>query len=295
VTRRGLGRGLDALLANTQPPAESAAGGGEVPRVAVDAIRPNPYQPRRAIDAAELEELVASVRVHGLIQPLIVTRDGDGYCLVAGERRWRAAQAAGLTEVPAIVREVGPRDMLALAIIENVQRTDLGPIEAAQAFRQLMDEFKLTQAEVAELVGKSRAAIANTVRLLNLSAPVRQLVAAGKLSEGHARALLGLEDPDVQLAVARRAIAGDWTVRRAEVEVRERAQPGGSRPGRAAAPAAARPAATDPDTAAAARALEGALGTRVEIRRRGPGGQLILHFYSEEELAALYDRLIGGA
>jgi len=279
-------------------PATAAAG----PRqVAIDAILPNPYQPRRTFEPAALEELAESIRTHGVIQPLLVMPDGDGYRLIAGERRWHAARAAGLSHVPVVTRDVGRQEMLALAIIENVQRTDLGPMETAEAYRRLTDEFDLTQTEVARLVGKSRAAVANTVRLLNLAPDVRQLVVDGHLSEGHARALLTIEDPALQTATAHRAVAGGWTVRQIEAQVRSSGRadepagaaglPGGQE--RAGARLATLPPEqVDPDTAAAAKALETALGTRVEIRRRGTGGQLVVYFYSEEELAALYDRLV---
>jgi ParB family chromosome partitioning protein len=193
--------------------------------------------------------------------------------------------------VPVIVREASPREMLALAIVENVQRTDLDPLEAAEAYSRLVEDFGLSQTEVADLVGKSRVAVSNTVRLLGLADEVKGLVSAGHLTEGHARALLAIEDPEAQLAAARRAIAGGWTVRRTEAEARRMSE-------RAAGPRnrkrrTDRPTALDPDTAAAQRALEEALGTRVEIRRSGDGGQVVIHFYSEEELAAIYDHLAG--
>jgi ParB family chromosome partitioning protein len=313
--RRGLGQGLDALLRSTAvelSPAEGAAADGRQPAAApgvrevpIDALRPNPYQPRQSMDSAALSELADSIRVHGLIQPLLVAPDGDGYCLIAGERRWQAARLAGLTQVPVVVRTADPQEMLALAIIENVQRADLGPIETADAYRRLVAEFGLTQTEVAHLVGKSRTAVANTLRLINLSADVRALVVDGQISEGHARALLAVEDPAQQLALAHRAIAAGWTVRQMEAEVRQIGRPrlpvAGIEPRGAEdpRPSAARDAAfggeVDPDTAAAVDVLQQALGTRVEIRRRGEGGQLVLFFYSEEELSALYDRLTEGA
>lgn len=291
--RAGLGRGLDALLTSTEQEAP-AAGVGEIP---TEAVQPNPYQPRRSMDEAALAELAESVRRHGLIQPLVVRPNDDGgYTLIAGERRWRAAQAAGLETVPAVVRDASDQEMLALAIIENVQRTDLDPIEAARGYRRLIDDFGLTQQDVAELVGKSRPAIANTLRLLNLSPELQDLVSQGHLSEGHARALLAVDDPSDQLALARAAIANGWTVRRLEAEAQRQREARSPEPPAAGKTSGASPARElDPDTAAAVKALEEALGTRVEIRRRGSGGQLVLHFYSEEELAALYDRLTGGS
>lgn len=286
MTRRGLGRGLDALLATTSP------GDQPLAEVAVADIQPNPYQPRLAFDTTALDELAASIAAHGLLQPLVVTPAAEGYVLVAGERRWRACQLAGVERVPVVVRTVGPQEMLALAVIENVQREDLNPLEAAEAYQQLMREFDLSQADVAALVGKSRVAVANTVRLLGLAPDVRSLVVNGQLTEGHGRALLPLAEPADQLAMARRVVAEEWTVRRTEEEVRvavDRPAGGAAVPRRRKGQAQA----LDPDTMAAVRDLEGALGTRVELRRRGAGGQVVIHYYSEEELAALYDRLVG--
>ncbi|MFN8424415.1 MAG: ParB/RepB/Spo0J family partition protein [Anaerolineae bacterium] len=291
--RSGLGRGLDALLSSTAPADDrpGAASAAATTEVAIADIRPNPYQPRKHFDTDELDELASSIRSHGLIQPLLVMPDGDGWCLIAGERRWRAAQLAGLTRVPVVVREATPQEMLAIAIIENVQRTNLDALEAAQAYRQLMHEFELTQADVADLVGKSRVAVANTLRLLGLAPEVQSLLSNGHLSEGHGRALLALNDPSAQIATAKRALLDGWSVRRTEAEVRRLIEPlvAAAPPPRVSAAAGA-PA--DADTRAAAQALEGALGTRVEIRRKGDAGQVIIHFYAEEELTALYDRLI---
>ncbi len=279
MTRRGLGRGLDALLESTA----SAVGLHEVD---VELITANPFQPRHEPDDDSLEELTRSVHAHGLLQPLVVRPEGDGFQLIAGERRWRAAKAAGLKTVPVVVREADPTEMLALALIENVQRSDLNPLETAEAYRRLMDEFDLTQQEVSKLVGKSRAAVANTTRLLALADPVRTLLAERRISEGHARALLAVKDPKLQLSLGRRAAAEGWSVRRLEAAVREattEAAPMQSGP--------SRHQQTDPNTAEAVRKLEESLGTKVEIRRRGEAGRLVIHFYSEEELATLYDLL----
>jgi ParB family chromosome partitioning protein len=282
MTRRGLGRGLDALLTSTESPPASL---DEVP---VASIEPNPYQPRHGSEGEELDDLIASVKAHGLIQPLVVKAKDEGYQLIAGERRWRAAQAAGLKTVPVVVRDASPKEMLALAIVENVQRSDLDPMETAEAYRRLMSEFDLSQADVAGLVGRSRVAVANTVRLLNLSEPVQRMVSQGALSEGHGRALLTVADPEAQRALAQRAAKAGWTVRRLEAEART-AGPGSRARGRRKD----RGAALDPDTAAAVRDLEERLSTKVEILRRGSKGRLVIHFYSDEELSKLYDRLSG--
>lgn len=311
--RRGLGRGLDALLKSTElpvaaepsdspgsdgSPMSAAASVGPVATgvlwVGIDRIRPNPYQPRQTFDTEALEELAASIRSHGLIQPLLVAPGEDGYTLIAGERRWQASRLAGLHQVPVVTRQASAQEMLALAIIENVQRENLDPLEAATSYQRLIEEFGLTQAEVASLVGKSRVAITNTVRLLGLPADLRLLVSGGHLSEGHARALLGLHDPLEQQAMAQRAVADGWTVRRLEEAVRLRRTSLDGDLSKGERRESVRPTPSDPDTAAAVSSLESVLGTRVEIRRRGRGGQILLHFYSEEDLATLYRALTAG-
>jgi len=285
VTRRGLGRGLDALLATDESPE------GDLRRVAVDAVEPNPYQPRGAIGDDGLAELAESIKAHGVIQPLVVTEREGQLQLIAGERRWRAARLAGLTEVPVIVRQAEPRDMLALALIENVQRWDLDPIEAAMAYLRLTEEFGLTQEEVAGLVGKSRAAVTNAIRLLQLGEDLQELVRAGRLSEGHARALLGVSSGTRRVDLAEKAVAGGWSVRRLEAAVRDSAK--ARRSVSAPAAEAPSPGSQDPHVIAAQKALEEALGTRVEVRRRGESGQIVVYFYSDEELEALYRRFLG--
>ncbi len=283
--RRGLGRGLGALL--------GAEGTSDVRTVSIDAIEPNPYQPREHLEPDDLQDLAASIRAHGLIQPLVVTPHEGGYRLIAGERRWRAARLAGLSSVPVVVRDATPRDMLAVALIENVQRADLDPMESATAYRRLADEFELTHAEVAELVGKSRTTVTNAVRLLGLEPEVQQMLRTGKLSEGHGRALLALAAGSTRVGLGQRAAREQWSVR----DVEKAARAGGGEPPtrkEATGPSPEQPAFAEPHDAAAVRALEEALGTRVELRRRGAGGTLIVHFYSTEELNALYDKLRGG-
>jgi ParB family chromosome partitioning protein len=213
-SRRALGRGLDALI----PASESKAGAAEIP---IARVSPNPHQPRQDMDEETLAELASSIREHGVIQPLVVTQVGDEYQLIAGERRWRAAQLAGLTTVPAIVKETTPQQMLELALVENVQRADLNPLEEAGAYRQLIDEFGLTQEEVADRVGKSRAAIANTVRLLRLPDDVKEALGAGRISEGHARALLSLPTARLQRQVMDIVEKRGFNVRQTEDLVRQ--------------------------------------------------------------------------
>lgn len=286
--KRGLGRGLGALIE-----AAAASFPEGIQQVPIDAIAPNPRQPRHTVRADDLAELAASLREHGLIQPLIVTRAPLGadvaYTLIAGERRWRAARLAGLTEVPVIVREATPQGMLELALVENLQRADLNPLEEAVAYRALMDEFGLTQEQVAARVGKSRAAIANSVRLLNLAQPVKDALSNDQISEGHARALLGLPDEPAQAAALDLILRRGYSVRQTEELVRRMT---------AAAHAAEEIDAEDDPWEQETRALEqqlrDALGTKVTLSRSRRGGRLVVYFYSEEELHALYERMVGG-
>jgi ParB family chromosome partitioning protein len=280
MNRSGLGRGLGALL----PDAEGAAASAQVP---IDQIRPNPYQPRREFDREALAELAASIRVHGVLQPITVRNapDGHGYQLVAGERRLRAARELGLPTIPAQVRPCTERELLEIALIENLQREDINPIEAALAYRRCLDEFGLTQDELAEQVGKSRPAVANTLRLLKLAPSVQTAIAEGRLSEGHGRALLALEDPAAQEALARRIEQQQLNVREVESLAREQR----ARPRRAPRQSDAEP--LDADWAAYVAGLERALGTKVELRRRGAGGVLSIAFYSAEDLERLAERL----
>jgi ParB family chromosome partitioning protein len=215
--KAGLGRGLEALIPTTAE--------GETPeflQVRVDEIEPNPRQPRSRFDEEGLEELSASIRQVGVLQPVIVTSSDEGYVLIAGERRWRAAQRAGLQTIPAVVRETSGDDTLVEALVENVQRQDLTPLEEAHAYRQLLENYGMTQEQVADRVGKSRPAVSNTLRLLQLPGPVQTMVDSGSLSAGHARALLGLEDKKYAIYLAEKAVAEGWSVRQMEDSVRTR-------------------------------------------------------------------------
>ena len=280
---RRLGRGLDALIA----PSEAPVAVTELP---VDRLRPNRLQPRSAFDEAALEELAGSIRAQGVVQPLVVTPSPDGtYTIVAGERRWRAARRAGLETVPVVVRQVaGERELLELALVENLQRSDLNPIEEAEAFRALQEQFGLSQEEIAARVAKSRPAVANALRLLKLPDEVQQMLRDGRLTAGQARPLLGLADRDRQLAMAERAV-------REGLSARELERLAGEAAGEGAAAPSTRRAAPPPEAnaAAAAEKLTRRLQTKVEIHRRGKGGTLRIHFHSEEELIRLYEALMG--
>ncbi len=272
--RSGLGRGLGALIPEVRPAVEE---------VDVDLIAPNPQQPRSAFDRESLAELAASIREHGVIQPLIVSRQREGaYQLIAGERRLLAAREAGLAKVPVIVREASPQALLELALVENLQRQDLGPLEEAAAFRRLGEEFGLTQAAVASRVGRSRSAVANSLRLLGLPPEIQASIAAGQMTAGHARAILGVEDAAEQRRLWQRIVQAGLTVRAAESLARRGAAGGrrGQRPREAAA-----------DLAALEEQLRASLGTRVDLRRGRRGGRMTIHFYSDEELEALVERL----
>ncbi len=273
----GLGRGLEALI----PVGEETAGILEVP---VGDIHPNPHQPRMLIRDDELVELALSIQTHGVLQPLIVIREGDGYQLVAGERRWRAAKLAGLPKVPVIVKDLAPQQTLELALVENLQRKDLNPLEEAGAYRQLIEEFGLTHEEVAQRVGKSRVAVTNTLRLLKATDAVKEALLNGRIGEGHARALLALEDPEAQVAALRIVLRQGLTVRQTEELVGRILQTRPSSP-------------TARSTAPEVRALEDrfqqALGTRVQVRPGRKGGRIIIYYYSDEELEGLYERLAG--
>ncbi len=273
MKRQALGKGLDALL----PKAKS---GPALLEIELEQIRPNAYQPRVQFDSASLDELADSIREHGVLQPIVVRRAESGYELVAGERRWRAAQKAGLARIPALVQDVSDEKMLERALVENIQRADLNAIEEANAYQLLVDEFHLTQEEVATRVGKSRTAVTNTLRLLKLPTAVQQAVLNGEISMGHARALLALPK-QAQLSVLRDIIRKGLSVRQVEQLAN-----------RLANPAPARPKAVDANSAAAARRLEQQWKTRVDIVRSGKAGRIVFHFFSEEELERLYSGLL---
>jgi ParB family chromosome partitioning protein len=277
--RKALGRGLAALI--PEPEGAPAAAPGAATLAPVDRLDPNPFQPRSAIHPERLAELVASIRASGIVQPILVRRRGERYQIIAGERRWRAALALGLASVPVTLRDVPDEQLLELALVENVQREDLTPLEEAQAFQRMQSELGLTQEEIARRVGRDRTTIANTLRLLRLPRELRELVARGALDAGHARALLALDAAEDQLSLGREAARRGLSVREVERRVALLRAPRGGRTG----------ARKDPNTAAAEERLRRTLGTRVEIRRRGKGGAIRVHFKSEAELQRLFELL----
>ena len=275
-----LGRGLASLIPQRDGPASSVL---DVP---LSRVVPNPHQPRHHWDDADLEDLAASIREHGVLQPVLVTETIDGYQLIAGERRVRAARLAGLDRIPALVRQLADRDQLEVALVENVQRSDLDPIDEALAYRQLIDEFGLTQERVAERVGKARATIANTLRLLDLHATVQAAIADGRITEGHGRALGGLST-DGQAQVLATVVGQGLSVRQAEELVRRLREP------RATREPATKPR-LDAELERVEEDLRQRLGTKVSLTRSRKGGRIVIEYYSDEELGRLYDRLIGG-
>jgi ParB family chromosome partitioning protein len=305
MARNALGRGLGALIREPEPPpssaptpppvnAASAAAAAVAPapvvtgsplQVDIDLIDPSPFQPRTHFSETGLEELARSIRSSGIIQPLVVRKIGARFQLIAGERRWRASQRAQLLRVPVVVREVSDEQALELTLVENIQREDLNPIEQARAFERLMDQFHLTQDEVASRTGKERATVANSVRLLSLEEPLLLLIEEGKITAGHGRALLAVEDRALRSDLALKASRGKLTVRQLERL--------GTRRGRSRA-AQAEVDAHDPNRLAAIDELQKHIGTRVTLLMpaKGRPGQLSLEFYDEEQLNALYDRLI---
>jgi ParB family chromosome partitioning protein len=293
--RRALGRGLEALIPSTGFAGEVAVGATrehqQALRVPIREVRSNPLQPRTRFPETELKELAASIRQHGILQPLLVREVADGYELIAGERRLRAAPLAGLSDVPVIVRRspaTAPRDQLALSLIENLQRADLNPIEEARALKRLTDEFAYTQEEAAQELGKGRVAVANSIRLLALPERALQALQDGLISAGHGRALLALpSDPDRERALDA-VLEGNFTVRQAEELARKY---GAAQRRRSRATRSRR--GLDPQTAALEDAMRQALGTKVLLTRLKNGGRIVIEFYSDAELDAIFTRLVG--
>lgn len=291
VKKKGLGRGLSALLGgsaeeiseNAAEAAQRHGGGGGPKPLPIASVRPGRFQPRRRFDDERIADLVESIREKGVLQPILVRRhptEADAYEIIAGERRWRAAQQVPLHEIPAILRDFTDREALEVALVENLQRQDLSPLEEAEGYRRLMEEFNHTQEELSKVLGKSRSHLANTLRLLTLPEPLRDLLDKGELSAGHARALLSAADP---IALASEVVAKGLNVRDTE----KLAQSSEARKPRRKDP----PTAKDPDTAALERDLTNLLGVRVELRSQGKGGELVLHYGNLEQLDGILHRL----
>ena len=279
ATHKALGKGLSALI----PEAEDfGAGGIRFFQCPIEMIEPNPYQPRQTFEGEELEDLARSVKEQGILTPLLVSKTEKGYRLIAGERRWRAAQKAGLARVPAVVRETTPAQSLELALIENIHRKDLNPIEEAMAYSRLLENTGATQESLAIRLGKDRATIANTLRLLKLPTSIQKDLMDGRLSMGHARVLAGLKDGLEQKAMRDEIIRKDLSVRQIEALVKKRSQSGSAR---------TRARGKDPYLQSLADSLKNSLGTKVEIRKRGKQGSILIHFYSDEELDRLLEVL----
>jgi ParB family chromosome partitioning protein len=287
-TKRRLGRGLEALLgAGTVEDAEREGSLRELP---VADIRPNKYQPRRAFDAEALKELKDSIAANGLIQPIVVRLAvrGDGYELVAGERRWRSVKELGWKKVPAVIRDVDEQTMLTLALVENLQRASLSPIDEAEGYERLARDFEMTQAQIAHVVGRERSTIANAIRLLSLPKPVQSLVDSGALSAGHARALLSLDDQRDMARVAREAVAHGWSVRETEKQTRSNGTGGKKKSAKSAR------RALPPEARRIEEALRKKLGTDVALVLNGKDkGHVAIRFYSHDDLARLMELVLG--
>ncbi len=272
----GLGRGLDALIPQTSNTFDNL--------VPVDQIIANPYQPRGSMDEERLQSLVESIKQNGILQPLLVQKSGDAYQLIAGHRRLHAAKMAGVQQVPVVIREARASDnMLLLALIENLQREDLNPIDEAKAYRELQRKFGFSTDEIAERVGKSRPAVANALRLLELVPEVKEMLIQGQISEGHARALLGLRDPQSQINTAKLVVERGLSVRQTEQLVKRLRENSGQRSSQT----------IDPEVTYLEERFRQALGTKVSLSRSRKGGKLVIHFYSEEELQSIYEVIVG--
>lgn len=281
MKRKALGKGLAALL-----PEPAEQGGEGWAEVEIGRISPNPFQPRQHPEQGKIRELAQSLAQEGIMQPLLVRRVGSRYQIIAGERRWRAAELAGLAKVPVVIRDVEEGRLLELALIENVQREDLNPIEEAGAYRRLVSELGLSQEQVAERAGKDRSTIANLLRLLRLPEPIRKAIASQELSPGHARPLLAIGDSKAQVQIARDIVERGLSVREVERRVKVIVQ--------GAVPKAKKALRSDPNTRAAEDRLREALGTRVRILRKGRSGTLEIAFHSEEDLNRIYEILLRG-
>lgn len=276
-----LGKGLGALIPDLSTLDDKEKRALGIIEIELDRIAPNEYQPRKVFDDGKLKELAASIKEQGIIQPIIVHRTGGGYGLIAGERRWRAARLAGLKAVPAIVKEATKRELLEMALIENIQREDLNPLEAAEAYKRLQDEFKLTQEDLAKRVGKERSTVTNFLRILGLSREIKQEIAAGNLSMGHAKAILSLERVRDQAQAAMHITKKGLSVREAETLV-----------GRMKNPPKEKKARLSHELKAIEEKLRKALGTKVSLSSKSKGGKIVIDYYSDEELDRILEKIV---
>ncbi len=276
-TKKGLGRGLEALLGDMESPFAETEGGEElrdVKEISLDLIKVNKSQPRKTFDKEKIEELAVSIKEHGVIQPILVRKAGKGFEIVAGERRWRASREAGLKKIPAIVREISDRENMIFAIIENLQREGLNPVEEAEGFREMMEQYNLTQEEVSKSVGKSRPYITNQLRLLKLPKEIRKMLIEGKLSTGHAKVLITISEPDRQIVLAEEVISKGLSVRALERMTKEKSEKDGTKK---ASPS------KSPEAKLLERELESKLGTKTEITENGNNGKIEIKYFSLED------------
>lgn len=278
--KKGLGRGLDALIssANTLDNARDS-----VLEVKINDVEPNADQPRKVFDQERLQALAESIKEHGVVQPIIVRQDGSRYVIVAGERRWRAAKLAGLKTIPVVVKELSSRQVMEIALIENLQREDLNPIEEAEAYQKLMDEYSMTQEEVAKLVGKSRAAIANSVRLLTLAKEIREMLVDGRLTSGHARTLVAIDDENRQKELADLFVKKGLNVREAEKLAAQEAKRAAKK---------VRPKKEDVEMTQLVEDLRTLFGTKIDLQRGKDKGKIVIEYYSKEEFDRIIDLLL---
>ncbi len=282
MEKKALGRGLDALLPTGKPTAAPERGDSQ--EIRLDAIVPNRFQPRQQFSEVELAELTASIKENGILQPVLVRRKGDGiFELIAGERRLRAAKLAGMERIPALIRNVSDQESMVLALVENLQRDDLNPMETARAYHRMLNEFGLTQEAIAQKVGRERSSVANMLRLMTLPNEIQQMVEADQLSTGHAKVILGLTAPEAQLQLARQIVREQWSVREAEQAVQDHAQ---------ARKSAKRPVRV-PLRSDLEERLQKRLGTRVDVQKGRHGGKIIIHYFSPEELDGIVEQLLG--
>lgn len=278
MAKKGLGKGVGGSLFGIEEELSPSDGGAQFMRISL--IEPNKNQPRKTFDKEKIDALAQSIKEHGVIQPLVVVKNGDMYSIVAGERRWRAAKAAGIFEVPVVIRDYTSRELTEIALIENIQREDLNPIEEALGYKSLMEDFNLTQDEVSQRIGKSRSAVANSVRLLSLDERVQKMLISGELSPGHARAVLSVENPEIQYEIAKRIVENGLNVRQAENEVKQ-LNSGKNKKSKQ------NDKLFDIELQNVTEKLASHLGTKVKISDNGKKGKIEIEYYGNDDLERL--------